>query len=91
MIEDEIKQILVKNFKGDAVTVENQSHLHEGHQGNPGGGQTHFHLTIISDQFQNLSRVQRHQKINLLLEPLFEKGLHALSMTLKTNSEYIGI
>lgn len=87
MIEAALKDILEKTFDGGIVYVENQSHLHHGHAGSPHSGQSHFFVKIVSEEFEGLTRVQRHQKINDVIKPLFDKGLHALSLDLKTPSK----
>lgn len=91
MIEDEIKQILEKKFPQDHIGVVNESHLHSGHAGSPRTGQSHFNVLVVSDEFEKMSKIQRHQFIYSALNPLFEKGLHALSMRLYTQSEYKSI
>jgi stress-induced morphogen len=42
----------------------------------------------VSDDFVGQSRVMRHQKINQMTKPLFDKGLHALSIKTYTKDEY---
>jgi len=88
MIENALKDILEKNFDGDVVEVTNESHLHAGHDGSPETGQSHFSVLIVSDKFENLSRVNRHRMVNGHVAPLFERGLHALNLRLFTDSEY---
>jgi stress-induced morphogen len=88
MIESELKELLEKKFdsEGDEVIVENQSHLHDDHAGSPKSGQSHFHVRITSEKFTNQPRVKCHQMVNTIAQPLFEKGLHALSLSLNTKS-----
>jgi BolA protein len=81
MIETQLKDILENNLNCKQLIVENQSHLHDGHASSPNSGQSHFHVTIISDDFKNMSRVQSHQAVNQLISHLFNQGLHALSIT----------
>lgn len=88
MIEQELKDILEKTFNCVELRIDNQSHLHAGHASSPQSGQSHFHVLVVSDDFLGMTRVQRHQAINAVLTPLFERGLHALSLTLSTPSEY---
>jgi len=85
MIEQELKDILENKFED--VRVINESHLHAGHAGSPGTGQSHFSVTIVSDQFENQSRVNRHRMVNGHVMPLFEQGLHALNLSLLTQGE----
>jgi stress-induced morphogen len=88
MIERELKDILEKTFMDGIVEVMNDSHLHSGHAGSPGTGQSHFTVLVVSDDFVGQSRVMRHQKINQMTKPLFDKGLHALSIKTYTKDEY---
>lgn len=81
MIETQLKDILENNFNCKQLIVENQSHLHQGHASSPNSGQSHFHVTLISDDFIGKSRVQSHQMINNVISHLFNQGLHALSIT----------
>jgi BolA-like protein 1 len=73
-----------------SITLNNESHKHAGHSGNPTGApdaETHFRLDIVSDQFEGNSLVQRHRQIYGLLEAEFAAGLHALAIKAKTPSE----
>ncbi len=88
MIEQDLKDILEKTFDYDVLEVVNESHLHLGHAGSPGTGQSHFKVIIVSNDFELMSRVQRHQMVNSAVKPLFDKGLHALSLSLYTPLEY---
>ena len=67
----------------DVVDVSNK---HRGHSGWKPGGQTHFHITIVSDHFINKSKLERHKIIN---ELLFDeiKMIHSLSISTKTSKE----
>ena len=49
--------------------------------------ETHFHVECISDKFEGLTSIKRHRLVNGLLKDEFEKGLHALSLRLKTPQE----
>ena len=67
------------------LVIDNSSH-HAGHSGNNGGG--HFRIEIVSEIFENLNPVQRHQKIySLFQEELSTNQIHALSIDAKSGSE----
>lgn len=69
------------------VDVVDESHLHEGHAGwRPGGG-THFRVTVISEAFAGLGRVQRQRLVYDALADEIASGLHALAMTTLTPDE----
>ena len=78
-IEDKIRE----NIKVSSLEVINNSHLHKGHLGDDGSGETHFRVEVSSSEFDGLNRVQKHQKINKILQEEFEKGLHALEIKIK--------
>jgi BolA family transcriptional regulator, general stress-responsive regulator len=74
-------------FSPTYLMVEDESHLHVGHQGHRPGGESHFHVTIISPAFQGLNSVQRHQKIYACLEEELKNGVHALSLKILSPEE----
>ncbi|WP_222548763.1 BolA family protein [Asaia lannensis] len=71
------------------LTIRDDSKRHAHHAGRNGveGDETHFTMTIISDRFEGMNRIARHRMINTLLQPEFDTGLHALSLTLATPAE----
>lgn len=86
-IEQEIKTILETHFSPEYLEVINESYKHAGHAGDDGSGQTHFKLIVVSRKFSDCTRMQRQQSVNNAIKPLFDKGLHAVSMKLSTPQE----
>ncbi|MEL7487370.1 MAG: BolA family protein [Pseudomonadota bacterium] len=70
-----------------ALTVKDESHLHAGHAGAPEGGESHFRLTIVSADFEGLSRVARQRLVNDVLKTELAGPIHALAMKTLTPSE----
>ena len=68
------------------LVVRDESEKHKGHSGWKEGGQTHFHVHIVSDFFSGKSKLQRHRIINELLHDDI-KMIHALSRSTKTSDE----
>ena len=87
MIEEQLKDILEKTFTCQNLMIVNESRHHIGHTNSPETGESHFSVTIVSDDFKNMSRIQRHQQVNECVHHLFDEGLHALSLSLFTPSE----
>lgn len=54
----------------------------------PAGGETHFKVTVVSDQFHAVNRLARHRLLNSLFAAEFNRGLHALSLHLYTQDEW---
>lgn len=54
----------------------------------PEGSESHFRVLIVSDQFEGLSLIQRHQKVyQLISEPIRDK-IHAFSQRTLTSKEF---
>jgi BolA protein len=79
-----IHNALSKKLKLDILTIENESNRHHV----PDGSETHFKIVAVSGDFLNLNRIERHRKINALLQEEFNMGLHALSLHLFTPDEW---
>ncbi len=52
------------------------------------GDGRHFFATIVSAEFDGLSRVRRHQRVYAALGDRMREQIHALSMKTLTPSEY---
>jgi BolA protein len=64
-----------------------ESRKHAGHAGARPGGETHYHVVMVSAAFQGQSRVARQRLVYQALHEEFDTGLHALSLDLKTPEE----
>lgn len=72
-----------------AIDVVDESHRHAGHAGARPGGETHYHVEIVSARFAGMSRIARHRLVHEIVHDEFENGLHALSLKLLTPEEVI--
>jgi len=71
----QIKELLEKAFAGDHIKV--------------GGDGYHYQVEIVSDVFNELSKVKRTQKIYQVLDQHIQSGeLHALSIKCFTPLEW---
>lgn len=77
---DLITKKLTDAFVPQSLTVEDESHRHEGHAGHRPGGQTHFRVYIVSEAFKGKSRIDRHRMINQILSDELKGGVHALAI-----------
>lgn len=84
-LRDRITSILQKELTPIYLTVTDFSESHKGHAGYKDGGETHFNVVIVSDEFSGKSSVARHKMIYALLELELKTQIHAL--TLKTLTE----
>ena len=83
---DRMKQRILQVFHVDYVKITDESHLHAGHKGSNGGG--HFHILIVSDEFEGQSRIERHKNVMALFKEDIPYPIHALSLKLMTELEY---
>jgi BolA protein len=84
---EKIEEKIRKFFKVERFSIEDETHLHEGHKNwalKPGG---HFKILVVSSDFASMNRVKRQQAIYKALEEEMKEEIHALSMSLKTPEE----
>ena len=82
-IQDTIKKTLIKEFNPSVLKIVNESYMHSV----PKNAETHFKLVIVSDSFNNVSQVKRHQIIYKSLEDIMNQ-IHALSINSFDEAEY---
>ncbi len=62
------------------LEIIDDSAQHAGHAGARAGG-GHFRLKIVSKQFSNMSKVERHRRVYQALGALIGGRIHALAIT----------
>ncbi len=80
---DVIAAKLNKALEPTSLEVINESHLHAGHAGSPGTGESHFRVKVSSNDFAGKSRLQIHQAINKILAEELNGKIHALAIEAK--------
>ena len=78
-LEDKLREA----FSPESLEIINESHLHAGHVGDDGSGETHFRIKIVAAAFDSMSRIDRHRAIMAIAEPKMAEGLHALAIVAK--------
>ncbi len=81
-LEQIIKSKLETAFSPHHLEIINESHLHAGHMGDDGSGESHWRIIIASEQLNAQSRVEAHRAINAILESELRNKIHALSIKL---------
>ena len=79
-IENKITEALSPSY----LTVMNESFMHSV----PPGSESHFKLVVVTDSFDGVPRVRRHQTVNGILKDELAGPLHALSMETLTPEEW---
>lgn len=78
-----LQTVLQQRFEPSVLQVENESHQH----GGP-GTETHYKVTLVSDVFEGLRPVARHQRVYALMQEEMAQGLHALALHTYTPAEW---
>ena len=86
-VAEQIQRKINGRLSPSKLEVIDESHLHAGHAGAREGGQSHFRLLIIADQFEGLTRVARQRLINDILREELAGPIHALAMKTLTPEE----
>jgi BolA protein len=84
-VQNEIEQKLAL-FEPSFVSVENESHKHSV----PANSETHFKVVLVSDQFESIRKVARHQLVYHALRAELAGPVHALALHLHTSTEWTG-
>ncbi len=81
---ERLKKKLTDAFAPLSLIIEDESARHAGHQGATAVGESHYKVSIISDKFAGLNRVERSRMVNTILNDEFKTGLHAMSLSLRS-------
>ena len=83
-----IENLILKNYKPKFFSVIDVSEQHRGHQNFKEGIESHFEIIIVSENFTNLSRIERHRMVNQTLKEEFLSDLHSVVLKTYTSEEY---
>jgi len=75
----EITRLLAAAFDPETLGVEDESYLHEGHEGAQ-DGRGHFRVLIITEMFEDKSMIERHRMIYRVLDDMMRLDIHALAI-----------
>ena len=78
-----IEQKLDSAFSPEYLAVENETHMHNV----PADAESHFKVTVVSDEFNNLMLIKRHRLVNKVLEDELKK-IHTLALHTMTKDEW---
>lgn len=78
-----IENTLKKNLNPKFIEVINESNKHNV----PDGAESHFKVTLVSNEFESLAKIKRHKIIYQTLGEIMEQ-IHALSLGLFTPDEW---
>lgn len=82
-IEEKLREALAPS----RLTIRDDSHRHKGHGGYREGGETHFHVEIVSQVFEGMGRVERQRRVYQVLSEELQERVHALELVTRSPSE----
>lgn len=83
-MQDQIVAKLRHDFEPLHIEVIDESHMHNV----PEGAQSHFKVTLVSEQFANKPLLQRHRAVNASLDGGIREAIHALALHTMTPQEW---
>jgi BolA protein len=83
-IQTQITFKIQQAMQPDFLEVINESHTHNV----PPGSESHFKVTIVSNQFNGKRLIARHRQINGILAEELNGKIHALALHTLTPEEY---
>ncbi len=84
---EEIRRRIETEFAPESVQIEDEGHLHVGHEGAK-GGLGHFRVLIVSDMFQGKPLIKRHRLVYQAMGDLMQSDIHALTIEAFTPDEF---
>jgi len=81
-----IRQRLSAHLDPESIEIEDQSHLHAGHEGAASGG-GHFEVVVVTRDFSGLNKLARHRLVYDALGEAMHNEIHALSIKAYTPDE----
>ncbi|MDG1473759.1 MAG: BolA/IbaG family iron-sulfur metabolism protein [Porticoccaceae bacterium] len=83
-VQHSIAVKLHSTFGESNVSISDESYMHSG----PSDAESHFKVVVVSDQFDDLRLVRRHQLIYGLLSQELAGPVHALALHTYTQNEW---
>jgi len=84
-----IDNIMKEKLQAQHVAIIDESYLHRGHKVAGGGG--HYHLTVVSSQFENVNLIDQRRLVYSALDDQINgtpKLIHALQIKTLTPAQW---
>lgn len=82
-LEVEIIDAIKTKLAPASFEVINESHLHAGHAGDDGSGESHWKIVLDAPDLAEKTRIARHRAVHAALGPDIIGRLHALAISFK--------
>lgn len=84
-MQQQIEQKIQQALQPDFLEVINESHMHNVAP----NSESHFKVTVVSEQFKGKMLIARHRQINGILSEELNGQIHALALHTMTPDEYM--
>lgn len=84
IVEQRIREKLEAGFSPVHLDVKNESYMHSV----PEGSESHFKVTIVSNDFDGQRLIARHRSVNQTLAEELKNDIHALAIHTYTEQEW---
>ena len=88
LMKEELSKCLMEALDATYFHIVDDSQRHAGHNESLASQDTHFNVTIVSETFHQMSKVNRHREVNKQCKSFFAKTLHALSIKAYSPEEW---
>ncbi|MEO9864134.1 MAG: BolA family protein [Yoonia sp.] len=82
-LEVEIIDAIKTKLNPASFEVINESHLHAGHAGDDGSGESHWKIVLDAPDLADKTRIARHRAVHAALGPDIISRLHALAISFR--------
>ncbi|MCK0119460.1 BolA family transcriptional regulator [Loktanella sp. F6476L] len=82
-LEVEIIDAIKTKLNPASFEVINESHLHAGHAGDDGSGESHWKIVLDAPDLADKTRIARHRAVHAALGPDIINRLHALAISFR--------
>ncbi len=86
-----IEKMIKDDFEPYFFSVKDVSEEHRGHQSFKENIESHFEIIIVSLEFENKNKINRHRMINRGLKNEFQSDLHSVTIKAYSIEEYKNI
>ncbi|MGB5446948.1 MAG: BolA/IbaG family iron-sulfur metabolism protein [Psychromonas sp.] len=83
-VQATIEKKISDNIQLEFLQVENESHRHSV----PANSETHFKVTVVSEEFEGVPLISRHRLINSLLKDELAGPVHGLALHTMTPAQW---
>lgn len=83
-VQQDIERELEQLFTPTHIEVANESHMHSV----PANSETHFRVVLVSERFEGVRQVGRHQQVYGALSAQLKGPVHALALHTYTPAEW---